>query len=251
MIKNTISTGANRTGINMSPVQSKEVIDGAEAQPTPKPVFPEQMASVRRDYTADSTSIGSLPPPSTVRGAAKTAIKVLKGEKAPVLIDMLGARLAFERTGVRLYEALLAKVDVAGTWTGGPTREELERHHHQELAHFVMVKQAIESLGGDPTVVTPSADVVMVASQGPLKVISDVRSNGPQGVHALLVAELVDRDGWEMLVRLAQELGEEDMARRFRTALAEEEIHLRHVRSWVTDEMLAEANLDIQQLSAE
>lgn len=251
MMKNTIAIGTNRTGISSSPIQGKEVVEGAEEQPVPQSSFPEQLAGVRRDYTADSGSIGSLPPPMSVRGMAKAAAKTLKGEKAPVLISMLGARLAFERAGVRLYEAMLAKIDVAGTWSGGPTREELEQHHRQELAHFVIVKEALESLGADPTVVTPNADVVLVASQGPLKVVSDVRTNGPQGVYALLVAELVDREGWSMLARLAQEVGETDLATRFRGALAEEETHLQRARNWVTDEILAEATMDLQQLSAE
>lgn len=251
MMKNTIATGPNRTGISFAPIQGKEAVEGAETQPVPRSSFPEHLASVRRDYTADSTSIGSMPPPITVRGVAKAAAKMLKGEKAPVLLSMMGARLAFERAGVRLYEAMLAKLDVAGTWTGGPTRDEIERHCHQELAHFVMLKEALESLGADPTVVTPNADLVQVATQGPLKVVSDVRTNGPQGTYGILVAELADREGWRMLFRMAQDLGEAELAKRFKTALAEEETHLQHARAWVVDEALAEANLDSQQMSAE
>jgi hypothetical protein len=44
-----------------------------------------------------------------VKGVAKTGMQKLTGKKPEVLIDKLGARLAFERTGTRLYDALLGK----------------------------------------------------------------------------------------------------------------------------------------------
>jgi hypothetical protein len=48
-----------------------------------------------------------VPPPTSMKGMAKSALQALKGEKATVLIDKLAERLAFERTGTRLYETLI------------------------------------------------------------------------------------------------------------------------------------------------
>ena len=62
-----------------------------------------------------------MPVPGNLKGAAKAAVKALKGEKAAVFLDKLGERLAFERTGVRLYEAVLAKVPAARS-SKGPSR---------------------------------------------------------------------------------------------------------------------------------
>ena len=49
-----------------------------------------------------------------IRDRLKTALNKLTGVSPEMLIDKLGERLAFERTGVRLYEALLAKASVVG-----------------------------------------------------------------------------------------------------------------------------------------
>jgi hypothetical protein len=50
-----------------------------------------------------------VPPPTSMKGMAKSALQALKGEKATVLIDKLAERLAFERTGTRPYETLIQK----------------------------------------------------------------------------------------------------------------------------------------------
>jgi hypothetical protein len=62
-----------------------------------------------------------------VKDVVKTGMTAMKGESPTQLIDRLGARLAFERSGVRLYEALLSKLDASGIFDGGPSREDIER----------------------------------------------------------------------------------------------------------------------------
>jgi ferritin-like metal-binding protein YciE len=52
-------------------------------------------------------------------------------------------------------------------------------------------------------------------------------------LHAILVAELVDHDGWTMLITLAEKMGKDEFAESFREALAEEDEHLASVRAWV------------------
>lgn len=56
----------------------------------------------------------------------------------------------------------------------------------------------------------------------------------------MLTAELTDNAGWELLIALCDDAGEDDIGDRFRLALAEEEQHLLTVRSWVV--ALATAN---------
>jgi hypothetical protein len=56
----------------------------------------------------------------------RAAAKAMKGEKPTLLLDKLGERLAFERSGTRLYEALVSKHDAFGSFSGGPSREDLE-----------------------------------------------------------------------------------------------------------------------------
>ncbi len=145
-----------------------------------------------------------------------------------------GERLAFERSGTRLYEAILVKFDSEGSWDGGPTGSELRDFYNEERAHFLMLKETIESLGGDPSTITPSADVSGVASEGVVKVVTDPRTSLTESLEALLVAELTDHDGWEMLIHLADGIGEDKLASKFRGALAEEDTHLAKVREWLT-----------------
>jgi len=138
---------------------------------------------------------------------------------------------------------LLVKLDAADAHPGGPTREDLERIRDEELEHFGLVKRSLESLGADPTAVTPSADVIGVASSGLVKVVSDPRVTLNEALKAALTAELVDNDSWLMLADVAERLGQDDMAAEFRRALAEEEDHLARVRSWLTSAVEGEAGI--------
>lgn len=238
----------NRTGIGMSPVQGNEMLKGI-ADPllsTPSSSGDEhQLEQVRRAYASQAEPLGSMPPPSSLKGIAKTALALLKGRQPTVLLDKLGERLAFERTGSRLYEALLAKHDALGSWEGGPSRAALASIHDDELRHFHLLTAVIESLGADPTVMTPSADLVAVEVTGLLQVLTDPRTNLLQALHAILVAELADRDGWQALVDLTRVLGMDELGRQFQAALVDEEGHLTKVRSWVTltTEQLAQGDL--------
>jgi rubrerythrin len=148
-------------------------------------------------------------------------------------LDKLGERLAFERTGVRVYESLLAKLDVEGNFDGGPERAELERFREQELAHLRSLCECVLSVGGDPTALTPSADLAAVMTAGVCSVVTDPRTTLIDCLHALLFLELADNDAWEMLVEIAHAAGEPEVAERFADHCDEEEEHLEAVRRWL------------------
>ncbi len=99
----------------------------------------------------------------------------------------------------------------------------------------------MRELGADPTAQTPEADVNGVASMGLLQVITDPRTSVAQCIHAIHIAELTDRDGWDLLIKLAREMGQTDMAERFTVALAEEGQHLETMRQLMEQTVLAEA----------
>ena len=101
--------------------------------------------------------------------------------------------------------------------------------------------EAIERIGADPTAETPCADTAGVQSAGLLQVITDPRTSVSQCLNALLGAELIDNDSWELLVEVAEEFGMHDMAEEFRRALAEEEVHLRTIRGWLVEATRQEA----------
>jgi rubrerythrin len=235
--------GANRTGIGMSPVDSREMISAANASGDSildGHGFEEWR--IRFADEAESIPIGTVPPPSTLKGAVKSMIKMVTGKQPVVFVDHLGARLGFERTGARLYEAVLAKTSrVSGD---GTLRTMLEQFRDQEIGHFQIVREAMDALGVDPTAQTPAADVVGLASMGLIQIVTDPRTSIDQCLEALLIAELSDHDGWSMLMRMADGMGENDLSSRFSQALGEERQHLATVRSWLYERVDAEIQRD-------
>jgi hypothetical protein len=230
------STGAkqvmgNRTGMQTSPELAEELVEGAANAAPSSEGGVEVIAENRADYISEGFPLGSMPmmPVSEEAGADEDQAAMA------VLLDKLSERLAFERMGVRLYEALLNKCEALGESKPGPSLEEIRHIGSEELDHFLMLNEAITDLGGDPTVESPSADIAAVASMGIMQVLTDPRSSVPQCLQALLTAELTDNAGWELLIELSSGLGYEEMQGQFETALAHEEEHLQNVRDWLSD----------------
>lgn len=236
--------GTNRTGIATSPIDSKKMIEAAR-DGSASPGGPERIAELRAELSADAPPQGTMPPPATVKGAAKAAVKALKAEKANVLIDKLGERLAFERSGVRLYDAVLAKLPASATGKGDLDGSELRHLRDQEHRHMLVVTRAIEALGADPTAVTPCANLAGVQGMGLFQSVTDPRVTLTQCLDALLAAELIDNDGWKMLIALAEGMGQADMAREFTDCLAEEDEHLQRVRSWISERLQIQSGAEL------
>lgn len=225
----------NRTGAKASPIDSAAQVEASEQLSGPESANGEvELAAVRAEYERNSHPIGTMPPPASVKAVGKQLKGAITRTKPNLLLDKLAERCAFERTGTRLYEGLIAKHDARGSFAGGPTREQLVRIHGEELAHFKLLAQAIEELGADPTAMSPCADVAAVASSGLVQVIADPRTTLTQALQAILIAELVDGDGWQMLIELCEDMDQDDLAERFADALREETEHLALVRSWVS-----------------
>jgi hypothetical protein len=240
-MRNGHTSHHNRTGAALSPELTAELLEGARQTQPSAQGDAQELAAVRVQYAKEAEPIGSIPAPATVKGAVKSLAKTLTGKKALVLADKLGERMAFERSGVRLYDALVSKHEAYGSWAGGPSQQDLLEIRAEEHAHFTLLKQSIESLGADPTAVTPSADLHAVASKGLCAVLSDPRTTLRDCLEAILVAELVDNDCWENLVDLSRALGHEDLAVAFTEALTEEREHLRRVRLWLATSLSGEA----------
>lgn len=231
-------TGMNRTGLGMSPIDGAELVQGASSSVSSSPGDSASIDAVRSQYQVDKETVGSVPPPSTLSGALGTVIKAMRGEDMASFLDRLGERLAFERTGSRLYEALMNKHRNRADPTAEPTMAQLVAIHDDEVRHFEMLRDAIVSLGGDPTVETPAADISGVASMGLCKVLTDPRTSFTQALQAILVAELVDADCWSVLAAQAERFGHPELARRFQGAFEQETHHLSQVRRWFAARVL-------------
>lgn len=242
-MKSPTSMGMNRSGIDMAPEGAEQMAQAVTEFPSSSPGGEQTLTEYRSSYFTEADPIGTVPVPGTLKGVAKAGMQKLMGRHAEVLIDKLGGRLAFERTGTRLYDALLGKFQMRTDEASSLPIEQLQQFRAEEAAHIGLVWDALRQLGADPTAVTPMADTNAVASIGLMQIISDPRMSVAQSIHAIHVAELADNDGWQLLITLALQLGQNDMAAQFKQALAEEDRHLAVIRQVMEQMCMNEAGV--------
>jgi bacterioferritin (cytochrome b1) len=246
------SLGPNLTGAALTPAALIAMNDASDQLTLEEEIDTSAMEAAKLAAMAEADAVGSMPPPSAIKGMVKSTLAQLKGGHPIIFMDKIGERIAFERTGTRLYDALIVKYraaveDNAGALpsqlpadgngslaiTGNPG-DVLIRIRAQELEHFSLLCEAMLQLGGDPTAQTPCADVIAVASGGLMQVLNDPRTTLAQCLNAMLTAELTDNAGWELLIRLAEHAGESELAGRFQRAFLQEQEHLAIVKGWLT-----------------
>src|SRR6185436_16760970 len=104
----------NRTGMARSPADGKDLASGAAAGVPQASLDARALAAARAAEARGADRAGTLPPRRAPQGLEPEQAARVQGVPGSLLIDLLGERLAAERTGARLHEALLAKVDSAG-----------------------------------------------------------------------------------------------------------------------------------------
>jgi bacterioferritin (cytochrome b1) len=241
-MENEVKVGMNRTGLDMAPLSKGDMVSYAQEEVSRVPDDDGAFEAVHIAYTEEAERVGSVPIPGTFKGMAATAADKVTGKHPEVLIDKLGERLAFERTGTRLYEAMLMKCGALDGASHPVDIGELGRIRDDEESHFHLVHQVLEELGADPSAMTPCADMAGVQGMGLMQVISDPRSTVAQALNALLTAELTDNASWDLLIELATETGHDEMARRFAEPQEREREHLELIRAWLRAAILEEAS---------
>lgn len=236
-----LKLGMNRTGAQMSPLDTEKQVEATRLFPADVTADGVQLLEERQQAIIDADTVGSVPVPGSVKGMLKSALDKLRGNHPEVLMDKLGERLAFERTGVRLYDAMIVKASAApgGNLELADTLRQIQR---EELEHMELVRHAIETLGADPTSMTPCADVAGVKAIGVLQVLTDPRTTVSQCLNALLTVELEDNDAWELLIELTRHAGHPLIAKEFQHALEQEEKHLSIVREQLRANLMAQVS---------
>lgn len=226
--------GMNRTGIDMSPVHSKAMRQIA-GQQNASPATHKVMDQIRATYIAEGDAVGSVPLPGSFTGALSSFKEKVKGNAPELLINKLGQRLAFERAGIRLYEMLIAKCqsmpdDLASRVI---SVDALKQFRDEEAQHFLLIHQIMESIGADPTAMTPDADITGVASMGIVQVLTEPRTSILQCLEALQTLELTDNAAWTLLQEICLSMGLNDMAKEFTIAIEQEEVHAYTITQWI------------------
>jgi rubrerythrin len=145
------------------------------------------------------------------------------------LVDKLCERLAVETGGVGIYQAAIAKID-------DPTVAARLRHFMQEEAeHRDLLAAYLDKIGVTDRE-TPSARLAKHEGDAYLKLIGEAEMPA-QVLNILLTVELMDENGWEMIINLGRDVGDDEMVSTLNEALQEEKEHLRGVRG-----MLAQMN---------
>ena len=182
------TSGPNRTGVALSPELEQAMNEAADALTPATDIDTSEMEANKLRYIAEAEAVGSVPPPISAEEASEP-VGADPGP-SPMFLDKLGERIAFERTGTRLYDALIVKYRASRELDGGCSRlqwprarrapeqpeETLARIRAEELSTSTCSCEAMRSLGGDPTAQTPCADVSAVASSGIMQVLNDPRT---------------------------------------------------------------------------
>jgi len=240
-MENEIVIGMNRTGLDAPTKMKSDMVEYAQAESGRASDSNGEFEAVHMAYIEEAERVGSVPIPTTFKGVVSTAVSKVAGKNLEVLVDKLGERLAFERAGTRLYEAMLLKCGAVESINNPIDVGQLAHIRDEEEAHFHLVHMHIERLGADPSAMTPCADVAGVQNMGLMQVVTDPRTTIAQCLNALLTAELSDNASWELLIELAKQTGHDDMATAFKEALRHEEEHLERVQGWLREAVLKEA----------
>lgn len=230
-MRQSAQQGNNRTGAMAAPELAEEMVAATREFPPSSPGDALAIAEVRIAYARAGEGFGEPRPPAPLMDKAKAAVTATTG--GPLLMDKLGERLAFEHAGARLYEALLSKHRAYGSFEGGPSGQDLLHILTEEYDHADLLSKAIKDLGGDPTALTPAANLAMNISAGLPRVLGDPRTSLLQSLEAIVVAELADNECWTALAQLARQAGHDELAQQCAGAIEHERDHLRKVRTWI------------------
>jgi bacterioferritin (cytochrome b1) len=163
---------------------------------------------------------------------ARTVMGKLSKTNRGKLIDILSERLAFERSGVKLYDRVLTVLRAQHTDDLSRLIGKTQEYRDQEKEHEEWLEALIRDLGGTAHEETERSRLVTRESQG-IEAVVKSEERWPNLFHALVAAELVDNAGWELLVGLADQANDREVKREFKRRLHEEEEHLLFVRKVV------------------
>ncbi|GAB3254758.1 hypothetical protein [Chitinimonas naiadis] len=167
----------------------------------------------------------------------------------PVLIEKLAERLAAVAAGSHLYDLLVSRygsgmdeacLDMlrrAGSLCSGAKAEtppdSLRRIQQEKAMHAILLEQALDYLGS-PTPPHASADDLSTISFSTAAQMMTVPHAGFESrLSALLSTELADSAGWELLVKLTEQVGLTFMAEDFQEALKQEQQHIALIKDWI------------------
>jgi hypothetical protein len=142
-MKASPNQGENRTGFLATAARGEEMVKATREFLPSSPGTADAIADVRIGCAQEGEPLGEMAPPAGVIDKAKSMVSAATGGQPTLLLDKLGARLAFEHAGARLYEALISKHEA---FAGGPEAQDLLHILQEEYEHADLLRQAIKAV---------------------------------------------------------------------------------------------------------
>ena len=172
-MKQTATVGTNRTGVAVAPERLQEMLSGMEEFPPSAQGNAQEIAQVRIAYAQLAEPPGSVPLPPTLKGKIATTVQAIKEEQFSSWTSSGSgwrssgrARASMKPWSRSMTPMAASRAARAGTISSTCCRN----------TGATMLQAAIEQLGGDPTAVTPSANLQATAAHGIQKVVVDPRT---------------------------------------------------------------------------
>jgi len=231
------AAGFNRTGAQSSPLALRSMQSYADEQAALPPAADcaagKGIAAVRLAYVREAGEVGSVPMPGAITDAFAPRAAHRAAGAPELLVDKLGERLSWERSSVRLYQALMDKTAALAAGATLPLQlEELHQLREEALEHMHIAASALDSLGADSSALTPSAAISALVIHGVTQVLTDPRTTLHQCLEAILTVELADEASWELLMRLAEVAGQDELLFHFHRAFRHEHVHVHKLKRW-------------------
>jgi hypothetical protein len=210
---------------------------------------PQEVGPTSEDNQTDLAKQRAFRRPARHHGTAAenpklgldTRMDIAIESRPQTLLAMLDEQGHLERRVARLYGGLLSEFAEDRYARFLIMHDKLRNFHNEEAEHFQLVCEAIEQLGGDVTAMTPRVDLVGVHCIGAEHPVIDSRKALAERLDRLLLAEIADNAGWELLIELVRSSGHDELTHRFETALAGEREHIAQVRAWIDELKMTDA----------
>jgi len=146
------------------------------------------------------------------------------------LVSLLVERATFERAAVALYDAVLEAAADLDQPVVVSSIDMLRQHRDEEEEHAEWVEGLLDKLGG-----VPQQELANVAEREAQVLVDVVREADASGsvlpiFYALLSSELMDGEGWKLLLEVADEVDDPDAVFELKLRVAREDRHLELVR---------------------
>lgn len=157
----------------------------------------------------------------------------------PKLIELLTERLTFERVGVRLYDAIVSRLESAEPAVRRMLPR-VEQQRAEEREHVAWLEALIDGLASDAPPIPRRPELAHLWTEGLLRISEAGAATIAELFQALHTFELANESGWQRLLRLAERGHDLPACDDFGHRLADEQAHVSFVRHALTELLVNE-----------